>query len=67
MRLRGAAADVDAAARELARAGDDVGLRGETGAALQHLVGAVAGELRLLAAACGRAADAERAVGERRP
>jgi hypothetical protein len=56
-RLRAAAADVGAVARQLSLAGHDVGLRGVAGAALQHLVDDVAGDVRGLAAACERAAE----------
>ncbi|HEX3005279.1 MAG TPA: hypothetical protein VHO27_13785 [Angustibacter sp.] len=55
-RLRAVAADVEAIAHELSRAGYDVGARGATGAALTHLVDDVASEVRGLGAACERAA-----------
>ncbi|MGN6301595.1 MAG: hypothetical protein ACTHN8_10960 [Angustibacter sp.] len=64
VRLRAAAADVEAVARELGRAADDVGLRGAAGEALRHLVDEVTAEVRGLAAACERAGDA--AAGETR-
>jgi hypothetical protein len=64
VRLRAAAADVEAVARELSRAGQEVGLRGAPGAALQHLLADVAGEVRSLGAACERAAVAEQGAQE---
>jgi hypothetical protein len=57
MRLRAAAADVRDVARDLARAADDVGLRGPAGVAVQHLVDDVAAQVRGLADACDRAAE----------
>ena len=57
-RLRGAAGEAEAVARDLASAACGVGLRGPAGEALQHLVAGRVALLRRLVSACEDAAAA---------